>query len=171
MKRFATGMLSFTGALIATLIHGIVLALVDGGLSILLPHIPVSGEIAIYAVALLMTIVSYGASAWVAHFFTCIYCIKLPRVNEEGIRLWLLFTVGIKLFTLFGQGLPLIPVALSAVLSYIVSHMFIWRRRANLDLNKPVAEPTQEEDVPADSFSSPDHLPSTLTRSVKVTKE
>lgn len=130
MNRFATGMLSFTGALIATLIHGIVLALVDGGLSILLPHIPVSGEIAIYAVALLMTIVSYGASAWVAHFFTCIYCIKLPRVNEEGIRLWLMVRIVIALFGFYSDGTPWLLVAAFAIAAFIPSFMLIWRRRA-----------------------------------------
>lgn len=171
MNRFATGMLSVLGAVIATIVHGVTVALVDLLSGVLMLYLPISGDLMAYSTMVVFTFATYAVGAWAAHFCLCLFCIKLPRANEEGIRLWLLFTVGIKLFTLFGQGLPLIPVALSAVLSYIVSHMFIWRRRANLDLNKPVAEPTQEEDVPADSFSSPDHLPSTLTRSVKVTKE
>lgn len=133
MKRFATGLLSVLGALVATAAHTLVLVLTDL-LALLVTYlatlVPLSGEIAAFILYVVCRFITFAAAAWFAHFIICLYCIKLPRVNEEGIRTWLLFFIAIRLFTLITDGLGWIPAIFAIVFSYCFSHALIWRRRA-----------------------------------------
>ena len=114
MSKFKNGLLTFLGALLATVVRGILIAFLDilGTIAIettLVSQLIQQNNLPFLCMLSLTTYaLIHGISALVTDKLISVYCHACKTTNEHGIRSWLLFTVLL-------SGLLMFPDGLSAV--------------------------------------------------------
>lgn len=135
MNRFATGILSFVGGLLATLIHGVAVTLLDLGLAQVIPLLPSSRENDFMMACVISYVITFSLGAAVAHLFVRFYHRKLPRVNEPVICWWLMFRIASYALSSFnavgslGYEQSFFYAIGAAVAVFVPSYAIIWRSR------------------------------------------
>lgn len=184
MSRFATGILTLLGAILALLVFNLISsvlamlsAFAEGFFSSLLPS--VNQYLFICLFVLTYSAILYSLCAWPTDRFIRFYCNRLPRVNEYAIRVWLLFCIAL---TLFGSGADGIN---AIIVCYVIGcglPSYLILRYRPLESEQQKQDYQQSKTPSSATASSPDHedpplgssnstsIPQTLRRSANLRK-